>query len=967
MSKEELFIGGTRVDLIQDANVLVTKRLFDIESPSVRAYDFTKTIQAAGSKVNNKLFDFIFNTNSQIQNTTTTNFTPDFNPNLKASAEYFVDSVLIMDGTAQMIDMVVNDGKIVYNIYLFGKQIDLFEALGESKLTDLDLSAYDHTYNYTNIAASWSLTYTNGYVYPMVDYGVDNGNSVGPKVDYSDWNDYDFKPAIYDKVVLDKILSDNGYTYTSTFLDSTRFKNYIMPFCLEKLQMTSTDVEAERFKVSLTTLPTIIASVDLGTPNSSMPLVIFDDDTGGDLKNTSGTDFNTTTGKYVPLANYTQRFKLSVDFKIKYTDASGQGSITTNQNEPTAGNVYFNGIFSIMLDDGVNVTKIGSVISNDLTMVASGFVSGSVDGTIAVNTLSDEIALDYTSPEVNIKNGDKVYVVLELVTPSLSFYQFGSNYNWSYKNTTYIYTDYSIQIEDVSFEEVISNPSLNIGDTIPMSDTLPDYTQKDYIMDLVRQHNLIIEIDETNPTNLIIEPMVDYYNSEVNDLTPYLVNDKDFTIKPMGYLDGKKYILQYAKGEGALNKEYQDKYRRTYGDFELDVTNDFQTETKKVDLKLIPTPSVGVPSNNNRVIPYLRDERDKPRRLYWGGLKACSTFTISEFILLNTLTTYPYAGHLDDPYTPTLDLSFGTPRKLNWDNTYANTPIINMTNNNLHAGYWYNYLQEITSKDSKVIEAYFYLTPYRMRQLDFKQLHLVDNTYYRLIEIIDYDRTQPITKLKLLKTEFVTPITITTGLANGGSGGLGTWDRLPLLSARSPSSELVTQGADPTKIQGERMLVVGDDNLVAKGVTGGALINCNDRVLLGSEVWINDVNIERKIVVELSSAMILELATVPLTILPPCGVGKYIEVTKFTGFYTYGTTTYTAYNLELESDTTSTSLAALPLALYSGVVDTYRKATTIVDSEVVDINEGVILKTGTNPTTGDGTITLTIYYKIIEI
>ena len=74
MSKEELFIGGTRVDLAKDGNVLVTKRLFDIDNPSVRAYDFTKTIQAVGSKSNNELFDFIFNTNSSVQNTSDTNF-----------------------------------------------------------------------------------------------------------------------------------------------------------------------------------------------------------------------------------------------------------------------------------------------------------------------------------------------------------------------------------------------------------------------------------------------------------------------------------------------------------------------------------------------------------------------------------------------------------------------------------------------------------------------------------------------------------------------------------------------------------------------------------------------------------------------------------------------------------------------------------------------------------------------------
>ena len=99
------------------------------------------------------------------------------------------------------------------------------------------MSEYDHIYNKTNQTNSWATsiikngsTYVNfssgnptgeGYVYPMIDYGFGNGTSYDVR---------HFYPAVYVKTIIDKIFSEAGFQYESTFFTSQFFKRLIIPY-----------------------------------------------------------------------------------------------------------------------------------------------------------------------------------------------------------------------------------------------------------------------------------------------------------------------------------------------------------------------------------------------------------------------------------------------------------------------------------------------------------------------------------------------------------------------------------------------------------------------------------------------------------------------------------------------------------------------------------------------------------------
>ncbi|HEY3526035.1 MAG TPA: hypothetical protein VGK47_07555, partial [Nitrososphaeraceae archaeon] len=159
MNRVELYINNTLVDLLEESIeslFLINKQIQDIREPEKRQTDFTKTITLPGSKNNDILFSYAFSLSHNIQSTTT-NFTPDFNPNLKATAVLYVDGAEQFSGIAQLVKVHVTDDYLVmYDIQLFGKLANIFTNIGDKELTELDFSEYNHTYNPTNVINSWA-------------------------------------------------------------------------------------------------------------------------------------------------------------------------------------------------------------------------------------------------------------------------------------------------------------------------------------------------------------------------------------------------------------------------------------------------------------------------------------------------------------------------------------------------------------------------------------------------------------------------------------------------------------------------------------------------------------------------------------------------------------------------------------------------------------------------------------------
>jgi hypothetical protein len=116
---------------------------------------------------------------------------------------------------------------------------------------------------------------------------------------------------------------------------------------------------------------------------------------------------------------------------------------------------------------------------------------------------------------------------------------------------------------------------------------------------------------------------------------------------------------------------------------------------------------------------------------------------------LADINDYGYAGHLDDPTNPTVDLNFGAPKELQFPASIYPT-------NNLFNTYHKPYILEITDMESKLLTCRVYLTAVDIYNLDFSKYIWINGVLFRLNRIDSYDptdyRTTLVNLLKVINT-----------------------------------------------------------------------------------------------------------------------------------------------------------------------------------------------------------------------
>lgn len=227
----ELFIENQRADMSADISALLTFALDDIQDFGARNTAFSKTIVLPGTARNNQLFGHIFDTRSaNLYDSTSRNIAYNYNPAKRAACLMFVDQIQTFKGYLRLLEVRIDKGAIEYEVAVFGELHGLVNAIGKKLLTDLDFSAYDHTYSVANITASWNdYNAGEGYYYPLIDHG----NSYGLTPDYPtqkhDWQYLTFRPALFAKEYIDKIFAQAAFTYDCPLFATERFKRLIIP------------------------------------------------------------------------------------------------------------------------------------------------------------------------------------------------------------------------------------------------------------------------------------------------------------------------------------------------------------------------------------------------------------------------------------------------------------------------------------------------------------------------------------------------------------------------------------------------------------------------------------------------------------------------------------------------------------------------------------------------------------------
>jgi hypothetical protein len=275
--------------------------------------------------------------------------------------------------------------------------------------------------------------------------------------------------------------------------------------------------------------------------------------------------------------------------------------------------------------------------------------------------------------------------------------------------------------------------------------------------------NLYVDIDKDNENNLLIEPQKDYYNNTVVDWTNKVDVSKGISIQPMAEVSAKTYKWSYKADKDYYNTLYSEQNNgNIYGNKIIELNNDFVTGENDTQVIFSPTPLVGT-ATNNICVPaiYALDKQGNKERmdsnirlLYWGGYKALNT-TFYHVSTIGDSTSYtdfyPFSAHIDDVLNPTIDINFDITTQL-----FYPTNIV--TNNNIYNAYHRGFFNEISNIDSKLVTMYVKINTLDKLTLSFADLYFIDNNYYRLHKVIDYDCIKyGYTKCEFLKVKASNP------------------------------------------------------------------------------------------------------------------------------------------------------------------------------------------------------------------
>jgi hypothetical protein len=232
MYKVDLYINGQRADLFQEENIEINLSTQNIKDISKVFGDFTQSFTIPATVQNNKIFRHYYNVDID----------GGYISNLRTNAFIEVNNNLFRDGVLELEGVQMKKGEpYAYSVGFYSNVTSLKDKFGEDKLIDLDLSAYDHDYNDTNIETGLN-AYVSGtsssVIYPMITpvtrwYYDSQGSHGDGNIHYH--NDpshgvfyYDLKPALKLKAIIDAIEVKYDIEFQSDFFDSTDFGKLFM-------------------------------------------------------------------------------------------------------------------------------------------------------------------------------------------------------------------------------------------------------------------------------------------------------------------------------------------------------------------------------------------------------------------------------------------------------------------------------------------------------------------------------------------------------------------------------------------------------------------------------------------------------------------------------------------------------------------------------------------------------------------
>ena len=809
------------IDIINDEEIALTFKRSDVNDIGRKNSYFSKTIDLPGTINNDKVFEQLWDLS-----VTDTNIYL----NKKCRAIITMGDYTFLDGVGELIsvDFKGQENSSKYSMNFYDSLTSLSDTLGDKYIIgninlydDIDFSEYNHTFSMAKVMNSWesdsskfinpsattssSVYVGSGYTYPLLQY-------YPPKT-----NGYylsNFFPATYVKEMFDKIISGAGFTYTSSFINSTYFKQLINPYT-GLINEDEYELRKRSIKVGLT--------ADLNK-NPSNPDRITQE--GYYIYSNYNNSIRTFKFPNSPITNsYASSGKFNDEFSFDFFDINGNYSYNSTYKTfvyttPVTGDYLFSfnmqyglGIVASSLpsafysnkstatiDITANIIRIRNGIKKTIytgtsskNIAGAYFLDPKVNLFILNHTFSSDLLTVSTPSPIKCYSGDIYYIEMVMDTSKAQLYD-----NNGKLMTQYSYTllPKRTSVNDASLPgtfftvKAVSPNALFDGVAVDMNKFLPQKVkQLDYVKDIITMFNLQIDVDPTNPYNLLIEKREDYlYTGDTRNWSHLLDRAQPYTKERIPTLIGKDVKLSYQSDNDVLNTKYRDYFSINYGDYIVQNTSEKADDEYEIKLDVFAsTPASNVP-NTNIITGQLYDtdsnnndyslKAHKPRILFLNKILdyAGSNINTSKKGIVNQITItndvsgvkhtvsniFLTATQFDEPYYPIHDLNWGYSYTY-WNEFYTANKV--PPYDNLYNEFWYDYIQSISSPDATLLTGYFNLNEYEISKLKFNNKINLDGTYWLINAINDWNPNR-LTECQLIRLLESTKPTTPSGKTN---------------------------------------------------------------------------------------------------------------------------------------------------------------------------------------------------------
>lgn len=204
-----LKIGDDFLDTYGNEVIAQTYGVNEIGDISTRQGGFSNDFVIPLTAKNRSILDFPEDINSDSRN-----------PYTKVQATLFDNGVPVASGYLRY--QVVNDTNLQASF--FSDNTAWYNLIKDKNLTDLELSAYDHDWDYDAINTAILADKDSGYTYPLIDYG-----EFADETSLDVFSDQMY-PAMFVSTLLKQILIEIGWKAEGELLAVPLFKRMIIPF-----------------------------------------------------------------------------------------------------------------------------------------------------------------------------------------------------------------------------------------------------------------------------------------------------------------------------------------------------------------------------------------------------------------------------------------------------------------------------------------------------------------------------------------------------------------------------------------------------------------------------------------------------------------------------------------------------------------------------------------------------------------